>query len=246
MLDGTSASILASSSSLPGSIPNVSTTTVRNLPTKEKVKRVVDGDTIDTSLGRVRLLGVNTPEKNMPFYQEAKDYLKQYEGKNIELEQDKEDKDKYGRELRFIFYNDAMINLQILRLGLATYYSYGSKYDKKLLEAEDFARVGELGLWKKSKNKCANCVILVSLDNGKEKDDCLAGSEEVKFRNICGFSCDLDGWIMKDDANHIFNFNNYEIILVKINNETALFCILYFTRYFATDIITLLIINHKL
>jgi len=36
------------------------------------------------------------------------------------------------------------------------------------------------------------------------------------------------------------------VILVKINNETALFCILYFTRYFATDIITLLIINHKL
>jgi len=36
------------------------------------------------------------------------------------------------------------------------------------------------------------------------------------------------------------------IIWVRINNEAGLFRILYFTRDFATDIIMLLIINHKL
>ena len=33
--------------------PNISTTTVRNLPTKEKVKRVIDGDTIELANGQI-------------------------------------------------------------------------------------------------------------------------------------------------------------------------------------------------
>ena len=32
------------------------------------VIRVIDGDTIETDLGTVRLLGINTPEKGKPYY----------------------------------------------------------------------------------------------------------------------------------------------------------------------------------
>lgn len=43
--------------------PNISTTTVRNLPTREKVKRVIDGDTLELANNQiVRLVGVNAPD----------------------------------------------------------------------------------------------------------------------------------------------------------------------------------------
>jgi endonuclease YncB( thermonuclease family) len=174
------------------------------------VTNVIDGDTIEVRLGlvitKVRLLGINTPEKNMPGYQEAKDYLRQLEGKEVELVKDKEDVDKYNRKLRFVFYDNEMINLEILRRGLANYYSYGSSYDADLLEAEDSARVGELGLWKKSGDKCASCIILVNLDKGGQEGH--TDDEQVIFGNICDFNCDMNGWTMKDDANHIYKFNN--------------------------------------
>jgi len=38
---------------------------------KANLTRVIDGDTIDTNLGKIRLLGINTPEKK-----EHKDFKK--------------------------------------------------------------------------------------------------------------------------------------------------------------------------
>ena len=61
------------------------------------VNRVIDGDTIETDIGTIRLLGINTPEKKMPYYQEAKDFLKQIENKTIDILRDNEDEDKYNR-----------------------------------------------------------------------------------------------------------------------------------------------------
>jgi len=48
--------------------PNISTTTVQNLPTKETVKRVIDGDTIELQNGQiVRFVGVNAPDSWQPY-----------------------------------------------------------------------------------------------------------------------------------------------------------------------------------
>ena len=43
------------------------------------VDRVVDGDTFESNGSKFRLLGINTPEKNERFYQEAKNYLMSFE-----------------------------------------------------------------------------------------------------------------------------------------------------------------------
>src|SRR3989344_4886614 len=63
----------------------------------------------------VRLLGINSPEKGELYYDEAEKFL---EGlilnKTIKLEKGREDKDKYGRLLRYIFINDKNINLKIV------------------------------------------------------------------------------------------------------------------------------------
>ena len=112
------------------------------------VERVIDGDTIETSLGTIRLLGINTPEENEPYYKEAKQELKHLiEGKYVDLEKDSRDKDAYKRYLRYVFLNEKFINLIIIENGLAEKFGYNLKYEKDILEAEDLAKKNNLGIW---------------------------------------------------------------------------------------------------
>ena len=69
------------------------------------ILRAVDGDTVDSSIGKIRLLGINTPEKKQPYYQEAKDFMENYENKTIAAEV--HEKDKYGRYLAYIFDSES-------------------------------------------------------------------------------------------------------------------------------------------
>lgn len=72
------------------------------------VFRVVDGDTIWVDIDgieeKVRLIGVNTPERDEEGFQEATDYtVKMLLDKKVYLEKDISDRDKYGRLLRYIW-----------------------------------------------------------------------------------------------------------------------------------------------
>lgn len=167
------------------------------------VNNIVDGDTIKTDIGEIRFLGVNTPERGKPYYGEAKDYLKQIENKSIEVLRDFEDIDKYGRKLRYVFYENRFINAEILQEGLATSFMIkGLKYEDKLKNAEEFAKNNEIGLWEKSDDKCADCIELAEL-NPEE--------EFFIIENKCNFECNLEGWLVKDDANHFFKLNNLHL-----------------------------------
>lgn len=159
------------------------------------VKKVIDGDTIETDIGIVRLLGINTPEKNKPLYQEAKDFLiNEIENKSIELLRDHQDLDRYGRKLRYVFYNNSLLNVEIIQRGLATTFIIENlKYKEKFINAEKFARANEIGLWEKSENKCADCIILINLNPIEDF---------FTIRNNCPFKCELNSWVVKDNANH--------------------------------------------
>lgn len=156
--------------------------------------RVIDGDTIDTELGKVRLLGINTPEKKQPYYGEAKDFLKKYENKTIELES--HGKDKYNRTLGYVYFNNEMINSQILESGLANLYVYNKdKYFNDLERAEQYARENELGIWDKSQNY--GCLKIVDFKY-IEQERC-KNQEQLVLNNEC-INLSI---ILKDDANHI-------------------------------------------
>jgi len=163
------------------------------------VIRIVDGDTIETSLGNVRLLGINTPEKKQPYYQDAKDFLiNQIEGKQIKLEL--YGKDKYSRYLGYAFYQEELINKNIIENGLATLYYYNKdSHYQELKQAEEQARENQVGLWKKSSN--SNCIKLISLEY-KDEGNC-KNQEQLKLNN----NCNNLSIIIKDDANHIYNEN---------------------------------------
>ena len=164
---------------------------------KANITRIIDGDTIETNIGKVRLLGINTPEKKEKGWEEAKNFLLQFQGKEIELIRTKEDKDKYNRFLRYVFYSGRMLNEEILAKGLANFYSYNEEeYTKILKKAEEKARKQELEIWEKSQDVCASCIILIELNK-------IDPGEYVLLENACSFNCNLDAWTIKDDATHI-------------------------------------------
>ena len=160
------------------------------------LNRVIDGDTIvvtgDTigNLTHIRLLGINTPEKKMPYADDAANFLKQFVNKTIELERDKTDLDKYQRKLRYIFFEDRLINLEIVEKGLANAYMLdGLKYSDAFLNAEAQARNFGVGIWQKSSEKCSSCILLKNLN---------PINETFILKNNCDFNCELSGWFVKD------------------------------------------------
>jgi micrococcal nuclease len=161
------------------------------------VKEVLDGDTFKTESESVRLLCINAPEKNKPYYEEARSFISEFQGKEVQALRDREESDRYERKLRFVFLGDRFINKELVENGLAhLYLCEGTRYYSDLLDAEKKAREKEEGMWKKSASKCADCIELLELN---------AEEEYFTLRNNCNYKCEGEG---KDEANHFF-----EIIL---------------------------------
>jgi len=117
------------------------------------VERVVDGDTIILSSGeRIRYIGVDSPEidDNACYSQESK--LKNQElveGKQVKLEKDVSDKDRYGRLLRYVYIDDQMVNELLVKEGVAIAKEYPPdvKYQNRFLELESEAQKNQFGMW---------------------------------------------------------------------------------------------------
>jgi len=186
----------------------INTNAVYNTTPEEwVVTKVVDGDTIHIKVSNgseeiIRLLGVNTPEKNKYYYSEAKNFLSFLENKTVFLEKDSEDLDKYGRKLRYVFYDSRIINIEIIENGFATLFMINNlKYKDKFIRAENFAISNQKGLWEKSSDSCSSCIKLVLLN---------LTEDYFIIRNNCSTFCNLSGWEVKDDANHFFKITSLE------------------------------------
>ncbi len=83
---------------------------------------VVDGDTIDVEgIGRIRFVGVNTPERGQAGYNEAKDFVKSlclFKTVYLDID-DAKHYDKYGRTLAVIYVGDTNVNAELLKRGYA-------------------------------------------------------------------------------------------------------------------------------
>ena len=112
------------------------------------ITKVIDGDTIVVAGGQsIRLLNIDTRERGQNCYQEAKDKMTELVLlKNITMERDKEDKDRYNRLLRYIYVDGEMVNLKMVQEGLAVVYIIppNGKY-RSDFEAAESAAHGEGG-----------------------------------------------------------------------------------------------------
>jgi micrococcal nuclease len=115
------------------------------------VVKIIDGDTYDILLSnnsteRVRMLGIDAPERKMPFYQVSKDYLgKLCYDKTIMVVQT--GKDRYGRVLAKSYDGEGHeLGLLMIAAGYAWHFKRYST-DVALEAAEQEARKKHLGLW---------------------------------------------------------------------------------------------------
>ena len=114
-------------------IPWYMARTVQPSPRSGIVTHVVDGDTLDINgIGRIRLVGINTPELGKPGYIEAKRFLANLSlGKVATIDVDtRHPRDKYGRVLAVVYVDGANVNAQLLNKGYAEIlYIPPSKFD---------------------------------------------------------------------------------------------------------------------
>ena len=125
------------------------------LPTNEqtsgKVIAIIDGDTYDLLLEskstiRIRMDGIDAPEKGMPFYRVAKNYLGELcFNKNITIL--KTDDDIHGRIVAKSYLEDGReLGQEMIKAGLAWHFKKYSS-DKVLADLENQARKNKVGLW---------------------------------------------------------------------------------------------------
>lgn len=176
------------------------------------VKTVVDGDTIILSNGeKVRYIGINTPEKDQLFYQEATNYHKQLvSGKQVRLEYDSVKTDQYGRILAYVFVGDQFVNLEMIKAGWALFYSDpdNHRYDEMLEKALLRAQKDQAGMWKKSNTSIE--ILAVEYDPPGEDAKNLNG-EWVELKNISSKTIFLEGFILKDEAKNEFVFPDFQL-----------------------------------
>lgn len=128
---------------------------------KSKVTNVVDGDTLDVMINnkeeRIRLLLVDTPETKhpskpvQPFGPEASQFTKDtLEGKEVTVELDVSERDKYGRLLAYVWIDGKMFNKMLLEKGLARVayvYAPNTKYVDQFYEIQKKAQKEGVGIW---------------------------------------------------------------------------------------------------
>lgn len=118
---------------------------------------VSDGDTIavlddDKTQHKIRLAGIDAPEKGQAFGQRSKEHLSDlvYK-KTVTVEGSK--KDRYGRTVGKVLVNGVDANLEQVRADFAWHYKQYEREQSKAdrvtyAQAEDEARAAKRGLWR--------------------------------------------------------------------------------------------------
>ena len=118
------------------------------------VTGVIDGRTLIVEIAgaqqTVRYIGVETPFYGEPFYDIATATNSSWVlGHQVGLESDERDTDIEGRLLRYVWLEDAMINLNLIAVGLsrAGQSEQNIRYFELFKDAEQIARSQSRGIW---------------------------------------------------------------------------------------------------
>jgi len=118
-----------------------------------RVSKIIDGDTIQLANGQiVRFIGIDAPESKDCYANESTEKNSEIVlGKEVTLEKDTSEIDKYGRLLRYVYVSETFINEILVREGFAKAYPYPPdvKYKDLFGEAQKEARESDRGLWEK-------------------------------------------------------------------------------------------------
>jgi endonuclease YncB( thermonuclease family) len=115
-----------------------------------RVIGIIDGDTIHVlhngKAQRIRLYGIDAPERRQAFGTKAQDYLG-----NLIFKQTVKvvvrTRDRYQRAVADIYLNNKSINHEMVKAGLAWWYRRYAPKETGLRDLEEQAREQGLGLW---------------------------------------------------------------------------------------------------
>jgi endonuclease YncB( thermonuclease family) len=117
-----------------------------------RVVGVTDGDTIKVLVDReqikIRLYGIDTPEKKQAFGQAATRVIKSLLSPSVTVEE--KDTDRYGRTVGIVYTSTGInVNEEMVKSGYAwVYRKYcRSSFCSDWLEMENNARNNKIGLW---------------------------------------------------------------------------------------------------
>ena len=118
---------------------------------RARVVRVIDGDTVQLrGIGRVRLIGVDTPERGSCFDDAATRFTQaRIGGRRVRYELGEEEKDRYGRTLAYVYRRGDMHNLALVQRGFAETLTIApnDRFARRFERAERRARRAALGRW---------------------------------------------------------------------------------------------------
>jgi micrococcal nuclease len=174
---------------------------------------VIDGDTVQLAPGdvypqedRVRYLGINTPERGQPYYEEATEANRRLvEGKTVWIALDAQPIDQYGRILAYVWAGDRFVNLELVRQGYANAYTEppNVRYSDVLVQAEREAREAGLGIWQRAD-------VPIRIDElhydapGADHEN--PNGEWVTIANSGREPQTLEGFSLRDEARHVYTF----------------------------------------
>ncbi len=115
------------------------------------IERIIDGDTFVLNNGEhIRLIGVDTPEKGQPFYDSAVSLAESLLlGNEVRLEPDVVRRDKYGRELAYLFLDSVFYNQTVILAGMGLVYLFSENLSRaeNLIQSQRLAREKRVGIW---------------------------------------------------------------------------------------------------
>jgi len=178
---------------------------------------VYDGDTIKIKSGEIiRYIGINSPEKTDPFFKEALDKNSSLVlGKTVSLEFDITPKDRYGRTLAYVYTGSTLVNLEMVKAGLAVSETIQPdvKHQDEIINVQKSAREKCLGIWQGICQKNNSCIKIANINyDAKGNDNTNKNGEWVEIQNTCSQNISMNNWLIKDNsASNEYHFKSFAI-----------------------------------
>ena len=170
---------------------------------------VFDGDSFEANVGgqieEVRLLGINAPEKDECFGDEGRNALDAElgDGEIVLVAGGGEDRDDFGRLLRYVWVDGRNVNEAMLFDGHAVAVHGDHPLSDSFSAAGEEAAFAEIGMWNPAAcGPAARSGIVIAWVeyNPPGPDDEVLNDEYVEIVNEGSVVVDLAGWTLRDES----------------------------------------------
>lgn len=181
-----------------------------------RVSRVHDGDSLTILLDgkeeRVRLIGINAPEIDECWGEEARDALAEIAGIEVRVEFGIEERDGYGRLLAYVWHEDVLVNADLVARGAALGVRTGDEttHLEFINSREETAKSQGVGMW--SADACGEpppsgleISHVAANPPGPDQDD--LRSESITIANRSPAPIPIGGFVLRDSSTvHRYRF----------------------------------------